>query len=397
MPEQSVVREPPRPFKRAVRAAATVVIAIGASGVVAQLAPHYGPLYAYLAALAAIAWLEGIAVAAVSAAAFLAAYELIVVPGRIDLRSWIIVGSLTGLVLLAIGFIRYLRRPKSEARPQVPTVPTMPAVPDDGEVVSLRAQLADALAKLYESNQLRATETAAAATREARLCEQYEQEIEHAQRAAAAALENVERTRNENDALRRRVDEERAANEQLDSVWGEKLQKIVAELATDHENDLGDAVAQREEARAEVRRLQMKLNTQQQQQQQLPLTRSVASRRPLILVVHHDPTMRAMSRDSLDKGGFDTLTAADGLEGLRLTVAHKPDVVVADASMPKMDGRELCQLIKSNQETAGVKVVLISADERDEVARELGPDELLRKPVKFEALQAALAKLTGSA
>jgi CheY-like chemotaxis protein/K+-sensing histidine kinase KdpD len=386
MPEQSVVREPARPLRRAVRAAATVVIAIGASGVVAQLAPHYGPLYAYLAALVAIAWLEGIVVAAVGAAAFLAAYELIVVPGAIDLRSWIIIGSLTGLVLLAVGFIRYVRRPKREPAPE------LPAVPDDAEIAALRAQLADALAKLYEANQMRATESAAAGSLETQLCEQYEQEIEHAQRAAAAALEDVERMRSENDALRRRVDEERAACEHLDTVWGEKLHKIVAELATDHENDLGDAVAQREEARAEVRSLQMKLNSMQQ-----AAAKSVPPRRPLILVVHHDPTMRAMSRDSLDRGGFDTIAAADGLEGLRLTVAHKPDVVVADASMPKMDGRELCQLIKSNPETAGVKVVLVSADARDEVPRELGPDELLRKPVKFDVLHSTLTRLTGSA
>ena len=386
MPEKSVVREPARPLTRAVRAAATVVIAIGASGVVAQLAPHYGPLYAYLAALAAIAWLEGIVVAAVGAAAFLAAYELIVVPGTIDLRSWIIAGSLTGLVILAVGFIRNVRRPKSEPKPE------LAAVPDDGEIGAVRAQLADALAKLYESNQLRATEAAAATTLEARLCEQYEQEIEHAQRTAAAALEDVDRMQTENETLRRRVDDERAACEHLDSVWGEKLQKIVSELATDHENDLGEAVAQREEARAEVRSLQMKLNSLQQS------TAKVAPvRRPLILIVHHDPTMRSMSRDSLDKGGFETITAADGLEGLRLTVSHKPDVVVADASMPKMDGRELCQLIKSNQETASVKVVLISADARDELGRELGPDELLRKPVKFEALHSAVARLTGSA
>jgi CheY-like chemotaxis protein len=386
MPEQSVVREPARPLKRAVRAAATVVIAIGASGVVAQLAPHYGPLYAYLAALAAIAWLEGIVVAAIGAAAFLAAYELIVVPGAIDIRSWIIAGSLTGLVLLAVGFIRHLRRPKKAPKPE------LAPLPDDGEIAAVRAQLADALAKLYESNQLRATEADAATTLEARLCDQYEQEIELSQRAAAAALGDIERLRVENDALRRRVDEERAACEHLDDTWGTKLQKIVTELATDHENDLGEAVAQREEARAEVRSLQMKLNSLQQ-----TMAKSAPPRRPLVLLVHHDPAMRSLSRDNLDKGGFETITAADGLEGLRLTVTHKPDVVVADASMPKMDGRELCQLIKSNQETAGVKVVLISSDARDEVARELGPDELLRKPVKFEMLQSALARLTGSA
>ena len=166
----------------------------------------------------------------------------------------------------------------------------------------------------------------------------------------------------------------------------------MAGLATDHENDLGDAMAQREEARAEVRSLQMKLNAVQQS-----AAKSVPPRRPLILVVHNDSAMRSMSRDNLDKHGFDTITAADGLEGLRLAVAHKPAVVVADVSMPKMDGRELCQLIKSNPETAGVRVVLLTTDERDETARELGPDELLRKPVAFDALEAALTRLTGSA
>ena len=106
--------------------------------------------------------------------------------------------------------------------------------------------------------------------------------------------------------------------------------------------------------------------------------------------------MRSMSRDNLDKNGFDILTAADGLEGLRLAVAHKPAVVVADASMPKMDGRELCQLIKSNPETSGVRVLLMTADAREETARELGPDELLRKPVNLDALQAALVRLARS-
>jgi len=141
-----------------------------------------------------------------------------------------------------------------------------------------------------------------------------------------------------------------------------------------------------------VRSLQMKLAALQQ-----TLAKSAAPRRPLILVVHNDPATRSMSRDTLDKQGFDTITAADGLEGLRLAVAHKPAVVVADASMPKMDGRELCQLIKSNPETAAVRVVLMSDDAHDEVARELGPDELLRKPLKLDALQTALARLVGSA
>ena len=117
-------------------------------------------------------------------------------------------------------------------------------------------------------------------------------------------------------------------------------------------------------------------------------------RRPLILFVHHDPTMRTMWRDQLHKHGYDVITAADGLEGLRLASAQKPEVVIADTQMPKMDGRELCQLIKSNEQTGGMKVVLMSGMQTAETPREgFQPDEVLRKPVKFDALQSALANL----
>jgi DNA-binding response OmpR family regulator len=117
-----------------------------------------------------------------------------------------------------------------------------------------------------------------------------------------------------------------------------------------------------------------------------------------ILFVHHDPALRTMWRDNLGKSGFEVNTAVDGLEGLRIAMAEKPDVVIADASMPKMDGRELCQLIKSNQETASVKVILMTGiytteQPRDSAPREFEADEMLRKPVKFEAMKSALTSL----
>jgi CheY-like chemotaxis protein len=125
-------------------------------------------------------------------------------------------------------------------------------------------------------------------------------------------------------------------------------------------------------------------------------------RKSRVLFVHHDPASRTMWRDNLEKNGFEVAIAADGLEGLRLAKAQKPDVVIADASMPKMDGRELCQLIKSNQETASVKVILMTGVYTNEVpgeaaAREFEADELLHKPVKFETLKTALTHLLAAA
>jgi len=108
--------------------------------------------------------------------------------------------------------------------------------------------------------------------------------------------------------------------------------------------------------------------------------------------------MRNLWREKLGGNGFDVQTAADGLEGLRVTMASRPDIVIADTSMPKMGGRELCQLIKSNQETAGVKVILMTGVYTNEMpieaaAGEFEADELLRKPVKPEVLEAALTNL----
>src|SRR5438132_9920853 len=139
MSEQSVVRTP-RPLTRAVRAAAAVVIAIGAGGVVAQFTPRYGALYVYAAALISIAWLEGVIFGAIAAAAAVVTYALLFARGWFSTRELLV--ALATSLLLPLLTIR--RRPKKPPEGQV-----VPAT--DPEVEALRVQLSDALAKLYES------------------------------------------------------------------------------------------------------------------------------------------------------------------------------------------------------------------------------------------------------
>src|SRR6185436_7874825 len=74
--------------------------------------------------------------------------------------------------------------------------------------------------------------------------------------------------------------------------------------------------------------------------------------RPRIVVVHPDLELREAARSSLVRVGYEVATAGDGLEGLRVAIAMQPDIVIADSQMPKMDGRELCQLLKSQEKTA---------------------------------------------
>ncbi|MFZ2491644.1 MAG: response regulator, partial [Thermoanaerobaculia bacterium] len=115
---------------------------------------------------------------------------------------------------------------------------------------------------------------------------------------------------------------------------------------------------------------------------------------PHILVAHPDSQLREAARTRLEEIGYRVTTAADGLEGLRRAMAERPDLVVADSSMPKMDGRELCQMLKSQERTAKIKVVLLARSTVD-VAGEPGlrPDEILRKPVRFDLLRSSIASL----
>ncbi|HSP17019.1 MAG TPA: response regulator [Thermoanaerobaculia bacterium] len=223
---------------------------------------------------------------------------------------------------------------------------------------------------------------------------------------------------------RRRADDEKAAREKLDAEWNDKLQKIVGHLTEDHETDLGEAMLQREGARAEARSLTARVTALQQkleeerdrfrqaaerwQQQRTssrpsfpptieqPLPAPSGSPRQVVLIVHSDAGIRAMTKHSLEQAGYSVLTAADGLEGLRTATQQKPDVVIAEGVMPKMNARELVQLLKSRSETAGVKIVLISSSGTAERGADFRADEVIADPVDFNRLRATLESVLAS-
>jgi len=227
-----------------------------------------------------------------------------------------------------------------------------------------------------------------------------------------------------------------------------KLNTIVTHLAQDHEADLGREMEAKEEARAEVRGLTLRLSSLQKKVEeeeqtvmarvreaeerhrrasddaarQLAETRAAAQReidrlrgriaeieaaraqrppaigggtRRRVLIAHPDPDLRMSARASLERAGYEILSAGDGLEALRTANAESPDVVIADAVMPRMDGRELCQLLKSQQKTAHIRVILLTKSADEPHKGDLPPDGILRKPVPLEMLKSTLAALLG--
>jgi DNA-binding response OmpR family regulator len=113
---------------------------------------------------------------------------------------------------------------------------------------------------------------------------------------------------------------------------------------------------------------------------------SVAKRR--VLLADDDPALRRLIGTTLGTKDFDLLQAVDGEEALRIARQQHPEIVLLDVNMPKMDGFEVCRQLKNEPETAGIKVVMLTARAADvdrARGREAGADDYFIKP--FSPLQ----------
>jgi PAS domain S-box-containing protein len=119
----------------------------------------------------------------------------------------------------------------------------------------------------------------------------------------------------------------------------------------------------------------------------------VNENRPIILVANDDRPMLDLTVAQLLQRGYPTvLAAADGEETIEYTRRHKPDLVISDVSMPKMDGFQVCRILKSplfdGSET--IPVILTSATYRDviaeQVARNAKAFAYLQQPHEVETL-----------
>ncbi|HTM68549.1 MAG TPA: response regulator [Candidatus Binatia bacterium] len=89
-----------------------------------------------------------------------------------------------------------------------------------------------------------------------------------------------------------------------------------------------------------------------------------------ILVIDDDPFTRDVFRLALEKGGFQVSAAGDGIEGLAAVAKDRPDIIMLDIVMPRMDGFETLASLKKDPATKGIPVIMLSSMRQSEdVAR----------------------------
>ena len=104
---------------------------------------------------------------------------------------------------------------------------------------------------------------------------------------------------------------------------------------------------------------------------------------PRILVVDDTPENLELLDAHLTEAGYHVLTAANGQDALTAVAAHAPDLILLDVMMPVLDGYEVCRRLKSNEETAFIPIVMLTALQDFEhrlQGIELGADDFLTKP-----------------
>src|SRR6185503_15402787 len=102
-----------------------------------------------------------------------------------------------------------------------------------------------------------------------------------------------------------------------------------------------------------------------------------------ILVVDDEPDAVELIEFNLKAAGYDVVRANDGEEALKKARMTLPDLIVLDLMLPEVDGMEVCKLLRRDQKTSGIPVVMVTAKaaEIDRVlGLELGADDYVTKP-----------------
>lgn len=115
-----------------------------------------------------------------------------------------------------------------------------------------------------------------------------------------------------------------------------------------------------------------------------------------ILLVEDNEMNRDMLSRRLQKRGYDTLLAWDGVEGIELAQTSQPDLILMDLSLPKLDGWEATRRLKTDPDTQAIPIIALTAHaiagDRQR-ALEAGCDDYESKPLNFADLLTKINRL----
>ena len=123
---------------------------------------------------------------------------------------------------------------------------------------------------------------------------------------------------------------------------------------------------------------------------------SAPARRATIMVVDDSITVRRVTQRLLEREGYGVMLAKDGIDALEQIEAARPDLMLVDIEMPRMDGFDLTRELRENETTRAIPIIMITsrtADKHRNVALDLGVNAYFGKPYQEPVLLAAIESL----
>ena len=115
-----------------------------------------------------------------------------------------------------------------------------------------------------------------------------------------------------------------------------------------------------------------------------------------ILIVEDDPDIAELVARYLDKAGFVTERAASGRDALQTIAVRAPGLIVLDLMLPHVDGLEVCRVLRGNEATAAIPIIMLTARAEESeriVGLEIGADDYVAKPFSPNELVARVRAL----
>ena len=117
---------------------------------------------------------------------------------------------------------------------------------------------------------------------------------------------------------------------------------------------------------------------------------------PRILVVDDEPSIVKMVGKRLEVEGFQVSVAVDGQEGLAKAQSEQPDLIILDLMLPKLNGYEVCTMLKQDVRYQKIPILLFTAktqDKDEQLGMECGANAYVRKPFRVPELLETIRKL----
>ena len=118
-----------------------------------------------------------------------------------------------------------------------------------------------------------------------------------------------------------------------------------------------------------------------------------------ILVADDEIHIRTLLKITLEMSGYEVEVAADGQEAMEKIAAHRPDLILLDIKMPRLNGWQVCERVKTDETTKKIPIIMITAFGQKEARQrsmDLGADEFIAKPFETPNLLELVQKLLGN-